>query len=153
MAPVAQHFFFALVESGSVLVHTRQNPTDAEWTEYLQALRKVRPAAPPWVLVFTDGGGPTPAQRQALTRGIGGQHYTGAVLGDAPVTRFIIASMALMNADIRTFHPDELEAAFLYLKLSPAQRAGAEDKMRALFTGPAAENAALQKALACLAGG
>jgi hypothetical protein len=117
-----------------VLRHTRKNPSDAEWDPYIAAfvLHQQRFAHRTATLVWTDGGGPTPAQRARINAAVNLESGVSvAVVSTSMAVRFIVSSMALFNRGIRAFSPDELDGALSHLDATPDERA---DVRRALQT-------------------
>lgn len=112
-------FAFKFVGTVSVVVHNAQSPTDAELREYLRALenRDVRTMRS---LVFTTGGGPTPAQRKELNRALNGDHPT-AVVSNGAMVRGIVTALGWFNSKIKAFAPEDVEGAFRYLEIPPSE--------------------------------
>ena len=125
---------FTIMENTCILIHGRQSPSDEGWREYLQAMREHRFTAPPRVLVFSDGSGPTPTQRQALTKSTGGHPYVCSIIAEAANIRFISASLALANPNVKSFYPNQLTEALSYLQLSPNQIKDLTQTLSALNT-------------------
>jgi hypothetical protein len=95
-------------------------PTDDEWKECLEMLTRLKSAErSPGVLVFTDGGGPSAGQREALKRTLGGEPLPVAVVSDSLKMRFISAAVALINRDQKGFGKQELTQAYAHIGLAP----------------------------------
>lgn len=116
-----EHLSFTIFENTCVLLHAKQNAPDESWGKYLKAMARYRFTGAPRILVFSDGGGPTPAQRQLLANSTSGLDYYCAVIGEAAITRFIVASLALANPHTRSFYPRELPQALEHLQLPGPQ--------------------------------
>lgn len=108
-----------------VLRHTRANPTDAEWDPYVAAymLHQQQFAERTATLVWTDGGGPTPAQRARINAAVSLESGIAvSVVSTSMAVRFIVSSMALFNRGIRAFAPHELDAALGHLAATADER-------------------------------
>jgi hypothetical protein len=109
-----------VVESLIVLRENDATPTDRDWDEFLTILAANRPNFPHIkILVATDGGGPSSAQRTRLSVALGGRPVRVAVVTDSIKVRFIVSSIALLNSEIATFSKSELAEAYKHLSLSP----------------------------------
>ncbi len=126
-----------------VLRENAEAPSDEEWDETLRTL-----TLPPEelarirVLVLTDGGGPTVAQRRRLNQTTGGFALIAAVCSESVRVRFIVSSIALFMAKLQCFRATELDAAFDHLGLAPAQRHLARQnlhEMTALLASPSSQ--------------
>jgi hypothetical protein len=106
---------------GSILVLCQgtESPSDAEWDECLEILRPFVASAK--VLVYTRGGGPSPAQRKRLSALVGKNPMRAAIVTDSVKVHFIVSSVALFMQRIRSFGLAELNAAFAHLGLSPIE--------------------------------
>lgn len=108
------------------LVILRENteaPRDEEWDETLRLLTlhpndldKLK------VLVVTDGGGPSPAQRKRLDQALKGTPIRVAVVSESVKVRFIVSSVALVTSRIQSFRQNEMDAAFDHLGLDRQAR-------------------------------
>lgn len=110
---------------GQLLVSCQNNetPSDVEWDEFLRILVANRENfATLKLLVVTDGGGPTAAQRKRLEAALAGQSIRVAVVTDSIKVRFIVSSVALLNRHISTFSRAETARAYQYLGLSPTEQ-------------------------------
>jgi hypothetical protein len=105
-----------------LLAHTHQPPSDDEWDTALAEIGLFL-ASPgqQCVLVFTDGGAPSAAQRKRLRDVLNGRDLLIAVLSGALIPRFVSASIALFNKSIRSFTPDEFLQARDYLRIDEAE--------------------------------
>jgi hypothetical protein len=115
------------VDSTLLLRQGADNPSDDEWdtclrllAEALQHHRRVN------VLVRTDGGGPSPSQRQKLQALTKKGDVWVSVVSESVKVRFIVSSVALLQTRIQSFRVHELSAAFDHLGISPASRAPLE---------------------------
>ena len=109
-----------------LLLIIRQNqdaPSNQDWDETLRLMTlNPRDMARLKTLVVTDGGGPTPDQRERLERAMGGIAVRTAVVSESVKVRFIVSSVALLTAKIRSFRKSEMAKAFDFLSLDPQER-------------------------------
>src|SRR5690349_5741196 len=84
----------------TLMAHTDKPPAEAEWNDYLSSVKDEKISQ---IMIFTDGGGPTAAQRKELKDALGGRTMPSAVVADAMGVRFIVSSVALFNKGIRSF--------------------------------------------------
>jgi hypothetical protein len=101
-----------------------ERPLDEEWSEMIATMTRVAAECPTLLklLVFTEGGAPTPSQQMQLARAIGGRPYPLAVVSDHLGVRFVASSIALFLKRIRTFRFEELPSAYAHLDLNEEQR-------------------------------
>ena len=122
-----------------ILRENTETPSDAEWDETLRLLT-LNPADldKTKVLVITDGGGPSPAQRKRLDQALKGTPVRVAVVSESVKVRFIVSSVALVTSRIQSFRQSELAAAFDHLGLNHEERQVATrsiNEMAALVAG------------------
>ena len=111
------------IESILILRQNKEDPSDAEWDECLRLLVADRDKYPMVkVLVVTDGGGPSPAQRKRLDVALRGLSVRVAVVSESIKVRFVVSSVALLSLKIRSFRAHELELAYLHLKLTKQEQ-------------------------------
>jgi hypothetical protein len=98
-----------------VLSYTsRSSPSDAEWDEYVVAVKSVdgdRRRA----LVVTDGGGPSASQRKKLYEAVGPKQQPTAIVTGSVVARGISTAMSWFNPALRVFSPHQLKEALAHL--------------------------------------
>jgi hypothetical protein len=105
-----------------LLAHSEKPPVDAEWDEYLKFLVESKhPSAR--LLVLTQGGGPSAAQRGRLRTVL--EHYPKkklptAILTGSVVARGIVTAISWFDQSIEAFPPQQLGAAIKYLGLPAA---------------------------------
>jgi hypothetical protein len=101
----------------------RSDPLDREWDETLKILAEHRHEIERIkVLVVTDGGGPTQAQRKRLERTLEGKTIRVAVVSDSMKVRFICSSVALFTSKLSSFKVSELRDAYVWLELTQQER-------------------------------
>jgi hypothetical protein len=123
----------AVVGSIIVLRENQNTPTDRDWDDFLQILREHRANNERVrILVVTDGGGPSSAQRKRLEEALGGRSFRVSVVTDSAKVRFIVSSIALLNRDIKTFSKAEIKGAFEHLRLDPTDQETAKNEIRKL---------------------
>jgi hypothetical protein len=120
---MGQNFAWDFVtDDRMVMLHTEVEPTNEEWDGYLSRLKGKR-ASTLGLLVFTSGGAPNAVQRTKLNDWIGKDSYARAVLSDSMLVRGVITALAWFDPAIKAFSPSQLEEAYVYLKVPPAERA------------------------------
>lgn len=108
-----------------VLVHGEQEPADAEWNRYVEALeRSIESSGKFRALVFSPGTGPNMRQRRQLAALTEQQRvpYRSAVITPSTVARAIATLIALRTPDIRAFDPSQLDDAFEHLELTEMEK-------------------------------
>ena len=127
-----------------ILVESSEPPSDQEWDHCLSLLAGFRSDfSRAKILVVTEGGGPTPLQRQRLSELSKGHHLRVAVVSESVKVRFIVSSVALFLRDISSFRRSELIAAYKHLRLDyleqrAADRAVSEMTLEIREVGPPA---------------
>jgi hypothetical protein len=101
-----------------ILYQTERTPTDAEWDTYLAAIKGPSKANLLRCLVITEGGHPTQAQRERMTRIVDSKRTRVAVISPAATVRFVVSVLALVNRDIKAFSPKEYHAACSHIGLA-----------------------------------
>jgi hypothetical protein len=113
---------FEMVGDLFILVHNKEVPTDAEWALYTSALRsRTEDMDEIGTLIYTEGGGPTAAQRKALNDVLGGRTTRAAVVSDASMVKMITTALGWFNPKIKAFSPNESTEAFDYLGIPRSQ--------------------------------
>jgi hypothetical protein len=102
-----------------VISHEAGIPPDDEWNEALTML-SAHDLEQLRVLVFTEGGGPSPAQQARLAKVLARWSRTllVAVVSDNTGIRFLASALALFLKRIRTFTRTDVTGAYRYLELS-----------------------------------
>jgi hypothetical protein len=111
-----KNMVFRFVGNLSIVIHNKNTPDDTEVQEYLSLLRaqdmeRLRS------LVFTDGGGPSPAQRKRFNDILRGRELPTAVVSNDRMVRGITIAMSWFNRKIKAFPPDAVQDAFTYLNI------------------------------------
>jgi hypothetical protein len=124
---------------GSLLMlwQTKNEPTDAEWSECILKLDALLQAMKPGardvkVLVHTDGGAPNEKQRGVLQKSLAKTPIRVAVVTDDMKARITSSTVALANRNQRSFATADLAQAYTYLGLSPDECRAAEAALKAM---------------------
>jgi hypothetical protein len=98
--------------------------TDAEWDGYLAATAWLLQSGRLRCIAISEGAQPTRSQQVRMSALVRGKPSRVAVLTPASGMRFVVSVFALMNRNVKTYAPNEYEAAFAHLGLAPAEHAG-----------------------------
>ena len=105
-----------------VVVGAVGSPADTEWdahvaevTEIYQRRGSVR------ILVSSDGGGPTAAQRARLGKAVAAKNVRSAVLTTSVVIRGVVTAFSWFQPGFRAFAPSDFARAATHLELSPIE--------------------------------
>jgi len=107
-----------------VCVNAAENPTDAEWTRYLDAGRAALPKCK-GILVVTDGGGPNAMQRKQIDEMPEARDLPVAVVTASLAARGIVTAISWFGKAIKAFAPHQVPEALGYLGLAPSEAAAA----------------------------
>ena len=106
-----------------LLRQNTEQATPAEWEHLLQLLVSLRRELPRLkIMVRTDGGGPTPAQRKSLEAALAGTPTRVAVVSDHLKVRFVASTLALFSKELRSFMVKELPEAYEHLSMTKDER-------------------------------
>lgn len=116
----------ARVGAVHLVVHSSENPTDEEWSNYLDDMEAFLPRMR-GVMVLTHGGGPTATQRAKFKTFWGSQKIDPevrlAVLTSSVMVRGIVTAVTwFVKNPIQTFAPTSLDEAFTFLGLTGHER-------------------------------
>jgi len=116
---------FDRLDSSYVLVIGPASPRDAEWTEWVEFITvNSTPGMKPRILVVTDGGAPSAAQRAALND-VTEQYKSEvkvAVVTESTMARGALTALSWFAANVyRPFSPAEVDKALQYLDLPPSK--------------------------------
>jgi hypothetical protein len=115
-------FAFELVPELELLVSYQgpQNPTDAEWSAYVEALIPLHQAPNEYrYLTFSEGGRPSSAQQGQVKAVVNGRTPAVAIVSSSIAIHFIGSVLALVNRRVHCFRPDQVERAYAHLALHP----------------------------------
>ncbi len=114
---------------GSLLLirQNAQDATDDEWSEFLGFLSENRSKLHSLrILILTDGGTPTAAQRKRLAETLGETHMQVAAVSDSIKVRFAGSTISLFQRSYRQFSVKEIHGAYDHLQMNPSERRLAE---------------------------
>lgn len=111
-----------------LIVHTKDPPTDDEWTSYVKLVDK-QGAEPLPQIVFTEGGGPSAKQRRDFTEMLNGRKIPVVVLTDSTMIRGIVTAISWFNDKLKTFPPVQIKDAFRYLRVPESAWPQIEDEL------------------------
>ena len=99
-----------------IVAYGTVSPTPEEWADYLDlvAHHGVERTAQ---LIWTEGGEPTPAQRDELNRLLAGREVPVAVVTGSARVLLTITALSWFNRRIRAFRPSGLRDAVAYLEI------------------------------------
>lgn len=103
----------------NVAAHGNDAPGDEEWDEVLAFYRTQRTLR---ILVYTENGAPTAAQRVRLNAVLKGREAAAAVITSSALARAAGAALRWFRPEIRIFAPADLEAALDYLGATGSER-------------------------------
>jgi hypothetical protein len=112
---------FCVVDDILVSGLASEPPADEEWEAYLQAYVDMGEGERK-VLVFTQGAGPTSAQRGRLHEILRGTPQRTAVVTASQLGRLMTAAVSWTNPAIRAFAPERVASAFDYLGIDAPRR-------------------------------
>lgn len=130
---------FANVGTVMLAIHTSAAPTDAEWSAYLGAFKKIPDLASVRCIAFTDGGAPTTKHRKDLNELLGGRSGLAAVVSASVLVRSVVTALTWFNPLVKAFAPENVDEAYSYLKLTPVEVDGMRktiDALRREFGAP-----------------
>lgn len=114
MRPTMTHSLFK--QSLFLVMHTKDNPTDEEWAEYMEFTRKNLKQIK-CTMIMTEGGGPNAMQRGALNDLFEAENFKGkvSVVTLSRLVRGIVTALGWFNPNIRAFSTIQIPAALEYL--------------------------------------
>lgn len=125
---------------GAVVVFRqgKNDATEQEWDDFLKFLVANRSELQNMkLLIKTDGGVATAAQRKRLAMILGDQQPLVAVMSDAIKVRFAGATIALFQKNYRQYTYAELGQALDHLRVPPADRPRIENALKEMHDGVA----------------
>jgi hypothetical protein len=109
---------FELVGDVMVVVHSGQNPRDADWDAFADFVREHLEQAHR-LFVYSAGGAPNVQQRRKLNAITQGRKTPGALVTSSRVSRAIAVAVTWFHSGFRVFSPGEVPDALDYLRLAP----------------------------------
>jgi hypothetical protein len=109
------------VQGIRVAHHNKDEPTDLDWSDVLAWTRDrcARPGVAKFLIV-TDGGGPNAKQRSEFAKAVERRKTRTAIITGSAIARSILTAMQWFTPTIRGFAPGDIDAAFAYLEIAPA---------------------------------
>ena len=110
-----------------VVVHDQQPPAAEEWARYLLLGRELDQDLKGHMeqvsaIIFTDGGGPTSAQRVEFNKIVLGRAVVSAIITESLAVRGIVGALSLFNSKgLRVFVPSDWKAAMEFARV-PVER-------------------------------
>jgi hypothetical protein len=120
---------------GSVLVvrQSARDAMDSEWEEFLSFLSSHRAELEQIrILIHTDGGVPTTAQRRRLAETLGDTHMLVAAVSDNMKVRFAGATISLFQRNYKQFTVAEMGRACAHLLMTNTERGQVKAALEAL---------------------
>lgn len=113
---------YSLYQSVLVAVHTKDNPTDEEWSGYVEFGRR-HMGAYTSSLVVSEGGGPNATQRGAMNDLLEANDFKGkvSVVTLNRLVRGIVTAISWFNPNIKAFTTVQIPAAIEYLEIPKDQ--------------------------------
>lgn len=105
-----KNFYVSAVGRVIIVINNKVAPSDEEWAVFLETTsdEMKKRGDDLCVLVFTDGGAPSTAQRKRLNELLNGRSVPVAVMSNSMIPRFVVASISLFNKLIRSYAPEEM---------------------------------------------
>lgn len=116
---------YKIVGNIHLVLHGASTPTDAEWNDYTDAVsgelqRGLKPAEMR-TLVFSEGEGPSAAQRKRVNDILTGRATPVAIVSSSVMMRGIVTALQWFNPLMKVFAPDQVGDAFRFLKIQDRQ--------------------------------
>lgn len=111
---------FTSIERIMIAVYAQKEPTDEEWSAYLDSVAALGLDGSRHLIV-TAGGGPNSIQRKRLNDLLAGRSIPVSVVTNSTTVRGITTALSWFNRDIRAFSLDEFDAALRHLKIPVEQ--------------------------------
>lgn len=125
---------FSLIKRSFFLVlHTKENPTDAEWAEYIsftdQNMKSIKST-----MIVTEGGGPNATQRGNLNDLFEARNFKTkvSVVTLSRLVRGIVTALSWFNPNVKAFSTIQIPAALDYLEVSKDDHEAVFREIRAL---------------------
>lgn len=113
---------YSLCQTVFVAVHTKDNPSDEEWSGYVDFGRK-HMGRYTSSLVVSEGGGPNATQRGAMNDLLEANHFKGkvSVVTLNRLVRGIVTAISWFNPNIKAFTTVQIVPALEYLEVPKSQ--------------------------------
>ncbi len=111
----ARHIAFEVVDRVFLVVYTG-DPTDEEWRDYIQEVKR-HGVDRTMQLIVTDGGGPSLRQRYLCLDLLAGPPVPVAVISGSVAVRVLVMVMSCFNRRLKVFPPSDLCGALDHLEI------------------------------------
>jgi hypothetical protein len=115
---------FGKVDEFLVVVHNKLAPTDEEWNSWLDFnVRNFSTGSTVKCLVVTEGGAPTPVQRQSMKEKLGElmisnpKEFRNAIVTASAVVRGVVTALSWFQRGYSAFSPAHMDDAMGYLEV------------------------------------
>ena len=115
-----------------VVVHNALPPLGSEWNHVIDVYRNYPGADSLNVLVYTDGGSPTAAQRADLTSAISSRKMQVSVVTQSVLARAAGTAIAWLISGLRIFSPADMEKALDHIGANGVDRRILKDTVEQL---------------------
>lgn len=118
-----------------LVVHTKDNPDEVEWEDYLRGIRSACGKVGA-ILIISDGGGPNTMQRGRMNDLLESLKFQGkvAVVTINRIVRGIVTAISWFNPTIKAFSTIQIPAALKYLEIPDAEHDHYNAEIRRLKT-------------------
>lgn len=116
-----------------LVMNTKDNPSDAEWAEYVDFTIK-NLAHFTSTMIITEGGGPNTMQRGMMNDMLEAKGFKQkvAVVTLSRLARGIVTALSWFNPNVRAFSTVQIPAALTYLDIPAADHEGVIKEIRGL---------------------
>ncbi len=116
-----------------LVMNTKDNPSDAEWGEYVDFTIK-NLAHFSSTMIITEGGGPNTMQRGMMNDLLEAKGFKQkvAVVTLSRLARGIVTALSWFNPNVRAFSTVQIPAALTYLDIPESEHEGVQREIRAL---------------------
>lgn len=114
---------YTVIKSVAVMLHTKDNPSDAEWDEIMARIDRDH-GRYRCALIITEGGGPNTMQRGQMTDTFDAKGFKGkvAVVTVNRIARGIVTALSWFNPNVKAFSTVQVNAALEYLEVPAADQ-------------------------------
>ena len=115
-------YFTVVRQKLFLVVHTKDNPDEKEWADYLGGIRSACGKVDS-ILIISDGGGPNTMQRGQMNDLLDSLKFQGkvAVVTINRIVRGIVTAISWFNPTIKAFSTIQIPAALKYLDIPETQ--------------------------------
>lgn len=114
---------YTVIKSVAVMLHTKDNPADAEWDEIIDRIGRDF-GRYKCALIITEGGGPSTMQRGQMTDTFEAKGFKGkvAVVTVNRIARGIVTALSWFNPNVKAFSTVQVNAALEYLEVTASDQ-------------------------------